>query len=366
MRSIEICVVGAGNLGQAQAGHLAALGHSVRLFNRSVNRLVSLREGKAIRLVGAVPEAQRGAQPIAMLTTDLAVALEGASLVFLDVPATAHDDLARAFALLLKASVSVPLIILHSGQTFGARHFSEALRRARVAAPPPICELQTALYTARITPSGEAKVLAFKQRVGFSTFPRADPRSRASERELCALYPQLIPEPSTLHTGLMNLQGIIHPLICLHNLPLIERGERFRIYRDGLSPAVGALIDSADQERLLVAKALGLTVPTVAQWYALSYGCHGASTFEVMNQVAAYDEILGPTSLSTRLLWDDVPTSLVPLLSLARALGVETPLLSALLALATTVCGPRILKGAWTLAELGLDGRTASTIWNAF
>ncbi len=314
---LEICVVGAGNLGQAQAGHLASLGHRVRLYNRSANRLLPLRASGQIELAGAM----HGSFELASLTTDLAQAMEGASIVFVDVPASGHQAVAEALAPLLRGQPEGrrPLLALHPGQTFGARHFARSLERAGLPEAPPICELQTALYTCRAAAGGKASVLALKRRVAAAVYPRSAVSALAP---LTALYPQLIAAPSTLHTGLSNLQGIIHPAVVLFNLARIDRGGRFRIYREGISPALGAFIEKADRERLAVAKLLGAGVPTAAQWFGLSYGAQGATLLEAMLSVEAYADLEAPRDLQTRLLWEDVPTGLVPLLSLARALGV--------------------------------------------
>ncbi len=359
--ALEVCVIGAGNLGQAQAGHLASLGHSVRLFNRSPERIAPLQGRAHIKLTGTV----EGEPRLGAVTTDLAAAVAGAQLIFVDVPATAHAELAGALAPLINKGWGQPppLLVLHPGQTFGARHFALRLQQAGVAAPPPICELQTALYTSRLTAAGQAKVLAIKRRVSCSVYPHSQ---LAAADPLRALYPQLIAAPSTLHTGLANLQGVIHPAVCLFNLARIDRGEAFRIYREGLSPALGGVIERADRERLTICAALGVKTPTAAQWFALSYGVSGSTALEAMLAVPAYAQLEAPPSLATRLIWEDVPTGLLPLWSLAGALGVPAPALHAILEMATLACGPRILEGAWTLERLGLAGKSAAELRGAF
>ncbi len=350
-----MAVVGAGNLGQAQAGHLASLGHEVRLYNRRAERLAAL--GGEIRLGGLLSGTQRPGR----LTTDLAEAITGAQILFLDVPATAHADLARLLAPLL--GDPAPLLVLHPGQTFGAYLFAAALREAGISEPPPIAELQTALFTARLTPAGEATVLAIKRRVGAAVFPRTAAAALTPLREL---YPQLVPAPSTLHTALSNVQALIHPAVCLANLTRIDRGESLRIYREGLSPALDDLIEQADRERMAIAAALGVRVPTAVQWFALSYGVADRTAVRAMRRVRAYDQILGPTNLSTRLLLEDVPAGLVPIVSLGEHLRVAVPTLRALRDLAAAVCGDPLIEQGWTVERLGLSGRAAADLRKAF
>ncbi len=354
---LEIGVIGAGNLGLAQAGHLASLGHAVRLYNRGPERLSGLRASGEIRLAGLLTGAARPA----LATTDLAEAVAGAALLFVDVPATAHAEVAAILAPHLRGDA--PLVVLHPGQTFGAFHFAACLRAAGLADPPPICELQTAVYTSRLSRSGEASVLAIKRKVAVAVLPRDRSELAAPLREL---YPQLIPAPSTLHTGLANLQGLIHPAACLFNLARIDRGEPFRIYREGLGPAIDEFLEQADRERLSIAAALGVRVPTAAEWFGLSYGVEGRTVVEAMEKVEAYEQLLGSTGVDTRLLWEDVPTGLVPLLSIAEALGLPAPTLRSLRDMAVAVCGDAVVDDGWTLERLGLSGLSPAELRKAF
>ena len=72
------------------------------------------------------------------------------------------------------------------------------------------------------------------------------------------------------------------------------------------------------------------------------------------------------SSLSTRLLWEDVPTGLTPLLSLADRFGVAVPTLQALARFTRTVCGPDLDRDGWTLEKLGLSGKSPAEIRKAF
>jgi opine dehydrogenase len=351
VQPLQICVIGFGNLGQSQAGHLASLGHSVRLYNRSAERLAGLGERLELLLTGAAS----GRADLELATTDLAAAFEDAPLVFVDVPASAHEDLARQLAPLLRGrkEPSEPLIVLHPGGTLGAVHFGGLLRSLGVDPLPPICELQTALYTARASGPGSIALLAIKQHVSMATFPSQD-HSHAGP--LQALYPQLVLRESTLQTGLSNVQAFFHPALCVFNLARIEGGQPFRLYREGLTPAAGTFLARADEERLAIARAFGVAVPTAVQWFEQSYGITGPDAFEAAQRVPAYEQLQGPRSLDTRLLWEDVPTGLVPMTSLARAAGVKTPALDGLLAMVTAACGPGLVAHGWTLERLGLAG----------
>ncbi len=349
-----IAVLGAGNLGLAQAGHLAVLGHAVRLYNRGQGRLGPLAMGAKLRLKGVL----RGDVALELASTDLGEVIRGAELIFVDVPANGHGELAAALAAVLEPT-SRATVILHPGQTLGARHFARALG---LECFPGIAlgELQTALYTTRSEALGETTVLALKQKVALASYPAQDTERLAVVR---ALYPQLVLAKSTLHTALTNVQAFIHPAVCLMNLARIERGESFYLYRAGLTAAVGACFEACDAERLALADALRLEVPTAAEWFGQCYGVRADTALEAMLRIEAYAHMAAPTDLRTRLLWEDVPTGLVPLVDLMRLLKLPSSTLSGLLALCTAALGPQIAEG-WTLESLGLT--SAKDLADAF
>lgn len=69
----SIAIAGAGNVGQAIAGHMAVLGNDVRLFSRWDEDFDAIRANGGIELTGEVTG--RGMPDL--LTTDLAEAVRG-------------------------------------------------------------------------------------------------------------------------------------------------------------------------------------------------------------------------------------------------------------------------------------------------
>jgi opine dehydrogenase len=73
-----------------------------------------------------------------------------------------------------------------------------------------------------------------------------------------------------------------------------------------------------------------------------------------MLQIDAYEHMVAPRNLRTRLLWEDVPTGLAPMVDLARLLGIPTLTLSSLLELCVATLGPGVVDAGWTLESLGI------------
>jgi opine dehydrogenase len=95
-KGLEIAVIGAGHGGKAMAADMAAHGYAVRLYNRTYDNIeaIAIRGGIEITF-------EDGRQDIGFLrcvTSDIAEAIEGVSLIMVVVPASAHRDVALAAA----------------------------------------------------------------------------------------------------------------------------------------------------------------------------------------------------------------------------------------------------------------------------
>ncbi|HEY9054134.1 MAG TPA: 2-dehydropantoate 2-reductase N-terminal domain-containing protein, partial [Rectinemataceae bacterium] len=115
------CVAGAGNGGLAMAGHLGLMGFEVRLFNRTDAHLNAARWYKGVELEGAV----EGFGPLRLATSSIREAVEGADVVMVVTPSTAHSSLASAMAPFLHDG---QVVVLNPGRTGGALEFRAAIK----------------------------------------------------------------------------------------------------------------------------------------------------------------------------------------------------------------------------------------------
>lgn len=80
-------------------------------------------------------------------------------------------------------------------------------------------------------------------------------------------------------------------------------------------------------------------------------------------QAAEIHRILpAPSSVDNRFLWEDILTGVVPMVSLARALGCPTPLLEATLTLTEALLGRDLLAESRTVETMGLANLDAGSI----
>lgn len=349
----RVAVLGAGHGGQAMAGHLALQGLSITLYTRSEARIAPLRAQGGIQVEGTVT----GFGRVQQFTTNLTQALEGADLVMVVMPASAHRELAWTCAPHLRHG---QVIVLNPGRTGGALEFAHVLRQAHVTARVHVAETQTLVYSCRLAEPGRVRVLSLKRRVGLAALPATDTDHVLTV--VGSLYPQFVPATNVLETSLGNIGAVFHPALMILQVGRIEAGPQFHFY-DDVSPAVARFLEAVDRERLAVAQAFGVHVESAQDWLASAYdGVTGQDLYARIRSVPAYRAALAPATLDDRYLTEDVPTGLVPLVALGTVAGVSTPLSCALVNVASVFLAREFWADGRTAESLGLAGMSVVQI----
>src|SRR6185369_6104462 len=121
------------------------------------------------------------------------------------------------------------------------------------------------------------------------------------------VYPAMIRAESVLQTSLQNGNPVIHPAVTVLNAALIERTSGgFMFYEEGVTPAVGRLIEAVDRERMAIAAALGVTIQSEPQ-----LGVHQGYMTEAnystgYSQAPGFRGIAAQDRLDNRYLTEDV------------------------------------------------------------
>ncbi|MBU4273937.1 MAG: NAD/NADP octopine/nopaline dehydrogenase family protein [Planctomycetes bacterium] len=351
-------IVGAGPAALSMACHLSLLGNRVAIYTPFKHEVDRLNSWGAVRSSGAI---ETVAKP-AFVTGDIEQLVSFAEAIFVLVPAHCHRDVAVAMAPYVKP---LQLVMLMPGRTGGSLEFMTLLGRQGVVAYPTIGEAQTVLHTCRMDFDRQlVRILAVKKTLMIATLP-ADRVSGAIEY-LSPSFPQLSPAADTLITGLSNIGAILHPAPTLLNFARIEARMPFHYYREGITPSVARFLERLDEERCAVANALGATVPSIHQWLHDAYGTEPASLYEMLQVTEYYSTILGPTTVEHRYFLEDVPTGLVPLSELGKAVGVSTTRADMVIELAGKLLKRDFREDGRNLHVLGLIGKSKEEIVNTF
>jgi len=344
-------VIGAGHGGKAMAAHLALMGLQVTLFNRTFEHIDVIQKRGGIDLESSEPGAH-GFGKLALVTSDIGLALEGAQMIMVVVPSSAHADIAKNVAPHLKDG---QILILHPGRTCGALEFAKVLRDGGCTADVTIAEAETFIYASRSDGPAQARIFRVKEAVPLAALPAT--RNAQVLQAICTVYPQFIDGVNVLNTGLNNMGAIFHPALTLLNAGWIEStyGD-YQFYIEGVTSSVARVLETLDRERVTVASSLGIRARTAMEWLKMAYDTSGETLLDAIHNQPGYMGIKAPSTLSHRYIFEDVPMSMVPIASLGERFGVSVVGMESIIQLACIVHRTDYRKRGRTVDKLGIDG----------
>lgn len=340
------CIGGAGHGGLAMAGHLSLQGFEVRIFNRSVERLLPIHLQGGVDVTGEIT----GFAKIEIATDQPEEALFGADVIMIAVPATGHRTMAEMLAPYLKTG---QIVVLNPGRTFGAIEFYQVLRSLGNQEDVTIAETQTFIYASRVTGPGQVKIFRIKNSVPVATLQAY--RIPACLQVIRKAYPQFVPGDNVFKTSFNNIGAIFHPALIILNAGWIEDQTEFEFYLQGASPSVANILEKLDAERVAVAAALGIRGMTAREWLYFAYDAVGKTLRQAMRANSGYGGILAPRQTEMRYITEDVPCSLVPISSIGKQLGVATPIMDSLITLASAMHGRDYYAEGRTTEKMRID-----------
>jgi opine dehydrogenase len=359
MADATVAIVGAGIGGVYLAAHLGQLGARLRLTDLDDGRLADIRARGGLDVETGGKTTFSGVE---RATTDLAAAVEGADVIAVCTGGTFQEGVARGLAPLV---VDGQIILLIQGNTGGALTFRRALDTAGCRAAIDIAEMDNYPYSCgRVSPT-RIKPIVAKQNLQIAAFPgnRIEPVFAL----LGPLFPGSVARPTIASTSFMNANAMLHVANCVANAGKIDRGEGYKFYAEGVTPAVARLYQAINAERVAVAAALGAQVPTLEDWFDRTYGVRSATLSETCQLLTAnsdgpYQATGTPKSWDHKYIAEDVPVGLIPMAALGQAAGVATPAIDAVIKLAQTLSGNDFAADARTLDRMGLAGMGAGQI----
>ncbi len=345
-KKYEIAVIGAGNGGQAIAGHLAMQGHGIRLYDINLQKLSRITETGGIVLTGEI----EGFGRIKTITSNIFKAVKNADIIMVATTADAHRNLAYDLASIVKDG---QIIMLNPGRTLGAYEFRYIFQNEKVTKKVYLVETQSLVYACRSEVPGNVRIIGYKDNVYYASLPSID--NIEVKKIITSLYESFQQVENVLVTSLENFGAIFHTVIVLTNASKIERGEDFYFYND-ITPRVCSLLEKVDNERILLAKAFGIKVKSAENWISFAYkNIEGKDLLSKMQHNPAYYKIMAPKTLFSRLLLEDIPTGILPMIELSSLANIELPLMKAIYEFSANLLGIDFKMEGRTLKNLGLS-----------
>lgn len=353
---MRLTVLSAGNAGQAFAGDMTLSGHDVHLVAvpEHAEQIEIIRAFGGVLVEGSTAEGQDGGfASIAHVDTDLAGALASAEVSFLVAPAFGQEVYLQAIA---DHSPDGQVVVIQPGK-FGALRLAQIMReRGRDPRSLLITETDTFLYAAKIHGLDHIWLRGIKAELPLAALPHT--RTEEALEILHGIHPQYVAAENVLVTSMSDVAYAVHPVTTLLDLSRIEAMGPYRTKAYSITPGVARMVEAVDDERVTVAHALGVETEGVFAQLKEMYGFPGDTLYETLSNTTVHVDQMTPRSAQHRYVTEEVPYGLVPLSEIASMLGIATPNIDAIIALASTVNDEDYRATGRHLSTLGLEGKT--------
>ena len=355
---MNIAVLGSGNGGCAVAFDCAAHGHQVSLFDfeQFPASIQAVQANGGIHCQGVI----EGFQPVGYAGHEIEKALNGSDLIYAVGPAYSTKPFAEACKPYLKRG---QIVIVNPSSCGGSIEFKRGAGLDLGDEEIVVAETSTLPYAVRLLEP--AKIRVFNKLKG-GLFLAAVPAKNTHLvlEKIHDVYPAMSAAKNILQTSLQNGNPVIHPTITLMNVALIERTQGdFDFYHQGVTPAVGRLIEAVDKERIAIGEKLGVDIIPdpeigVMQGYMLE-----ATYDNGFITAPGFEGVKAQGSLDYRYFNEDVGYGLVFLQKLGEQIGAKTPIMSSVITLASLLMNRDYLGEARrTMETLGLSKHTAKEL----
>jgi len=344
---MRIAVLGGGHGSYAAAADLTEQGHEIRMWRRDSLAFAPVLATRSIELIDH--RGKRSAN-LALATSDIGLAVRGAELIVVPIPAFAQRDLACALA----PHLSDGQVVFLPPGTFGSYAMARILRDAGCKAQITFAETGTLPYLARKHGAAEVAITMRAKRLPTGAFP-AERREQALS-VVSRAYPAIEPVEDALSAALMNAGPIIHPPLILMNAAPLEHFDKWDIHNEGTQPSVRAVTDRLDEERIALREALGYPPYhfPLRDHYTTDRWMYG-DAHDKLTESGDWREHIDLRS--HRYMREDVEYGLAFLVSVAQWAGVPCPVARGLLAIGSAVAGVDFRReGPRTLEALRLSG----------
>jgi opine dehydrogenase len=347
-----VAVLGGGHGAHAMAVDLVSRGFAVNMFEMPEfsDALRELFQTKTIRASGAF----EGSFQLNRVTCDIEEAIDGVGLILIVTPAFAHE----AYAQLLKGKVSSDQLVVLWPGAFGSLVFRTVFGDHDC---PVVAEVNNLPYDTRLTGPCEVTIYGFNN-VGIAFMPAdAEAEFAASVQELHDFHRIY---DDVLEAGLSLVNPVVHSGPCLLSVTAIENSAKrpFFLYEHGVTPASCRVSVQIDNERKAIGRQLGYTLTPIEDFTGLREGYGWQELYMSIHGNISLTPISGPHEITSRYFTEDAPFGLVPWSDIGKIVGVETPIIDAIVDIYGVMHEMDWRAAGRGSAELGLDGMSIDAI----
>lgn len=343
---MKVSVIGCGNVGVAIAADLSIKGHDVTIVktsssNGSVYEKIK-SNGNRVLLK------ENGAYTPALikgLTREIE-SISKSEVIFVTIQSTYHEELIKSMSSHVNSNQVVVVICSYMSSLFFSKYCFSM---------PTIAETTGPYLEGRIELEDTEGEVVF--RVGcrltkspLSVFPEVN--AEKCMTTIKALYQGFSNDYSVIESALLNPNLVLHTVGSIMSIPRIEYSHgNFCMYREAYARGNDGTLRimlQLDNEKKAVLEKLGYEPVDVFK----AGGFLGDPLESFYSYSESSDRAISPTSIRSRYITEDVSQGLVLLESLAKRVGVDVPMTSAMINIADVALGCDFRGSGRTLERL--------------
>ena len=348
----KIAILGGGHGAHAMAADLTLRGFSVNMYEMPEykHNLANLFQTETIEVTGVI----QGTVKLEKVTSDIEEAIKDVKYIVLVVPAFAHTSYAK----LLKGKVNKEQIIILYPGAFGSLLLKEVFGEDD---GPVITEVNNLPYDTRSTSPGKVNIFGLNK-VNIAFLPAE--KSEELLEDIRRIHPFEKVYADVLECGLSIVNPAVHAGPCLLNIGSIEywaRGD-FYVYEHGFTPSAAKVNIQIDEERKAIGRKLGYKLTPIEDFTGMQEGYDWKELYLNIHGNISLTPIVEPNDINSRYLTEDAPYGLVPWSTIAKEVGVVTPIIDAVVNVYSVIHERSWWEEGRTANVLGLAGMTVEEI----
>lgn len=349
---MKIAMLGAGNAGCAVAADLTMHGHEVTLIKTSHSmhddNFTYLLENEGRMTLDEFGEIKSA--NIHKLSRDVAD-IKGAEIVIIYIQTRFHEQLIKRIAPHLENG---QILLINPGYLSTAYVLKHCADKDIT-----IAEAESSFIDGRIMEPGLFRVGFRNVRNPIGIYPAA--KKEETIAKLNQLGERFVYLDSVVEAALHNPNLIVHTVGAVMSIPRIEKSKGdFCMYHEAYTrdnPATWRILEALDAEKMNVLEKLGFDRLSYVE--ACKYRNSLDDDIDAKEVFLDYAEMdtraKGPTKVDSRYISEDVPQGLVMMEALGKALGVDTPITSGLIAIASAALDRDLRVEGRTPEGLGIE-----------
>lgn len=323
---MKVSILGAGNVGVAIAADLSISGHEVKLIKTSANKSKSferiLENGNRVYLKenGSYKETR-----IKEVTDDISLIAE-TDVVIVTIQSTYHEDVIKKISKYLHRKQVVISICSYMASQFFKKYCEDM--------PCAVMETTGPYLEGRVEMEDMKDEVVFRVGCRLTKSPLSVYGDKNMMGKIKELYIGFSDDYNVVESALLNPNMVLHTVGAIMSIPRIEYSKgNFCMYREAYTrcnEATLSIMLALDKEKQNVLNRLGCKPIDILE----AGGFLGDPWESFFKYSESEDRAISPTSVKSRYITEDVSQGLVLLESIAKSIGVATPIATALIDIA--------------------------------